>query len=126
MIGVMVDTHALLWHLFEPVQLSDRAISSLRGTIRAGETIYASTISIIEVCYLVEKRRLPPETFDNLVLAFHDVEIPVMLLPVDEDVALAVERISRPNFQSLTEPAQDRVVIPNLRNAERQLAYPSS
>ena len=95
MIGVMADTHALLWHLLEPSQLSERAISSLRGAIRAGETIYASTISIIEVCYLVEKHRLPPETFDNLVLAFHDVEVSLMLLPVDEDVALAIERIPR-------------------------------
>jgi PIN domain nuclease of toxin-antitoxin system len=95
MIGVMADTHALLWHLFEPAQLSELAISSLRATIRAGETIYASTISIIEVCYLVEKHRLPSEAYDNLVLAFHDVEIALMLLPVDEDVALAIERIPR-------------------------------
>jgi PIN domain nuclease of toxin-antitoxin system len=95
MTGVMADTHALFWYLFEPARLSEKALSRLRGTVRGGETIYLSAVSIIEVRYLVEKGRLPPEAYDNFVMALHDPDEPLVVLAIDEDVALAVERIPR-------------------------------
>lgn len=95
MIAVMADTHAVFWYLFEPSQLSEKAISRLRETARAGETIYLSAVSIIEVCYLVEKGRLPPEGYDNFVMALHDPDEALGVLTIDEDIALAVERIPR-------------------------------
>ncbi len=93
--GVLADTHALLWYLLEPAQLSGQALAALRGTAGAGEPIYLSAVSIIEVRYLVEKGRLPLEAYDSLVMALHDLETALVLLAVDEDVALAVERIPR-------------------------------
>jgi PIN domain nuclease of toxin-antitoxin system len=95
MTGVMADTHAILWYLFEPSRLSEKAMSRLRETARASATIYLSAVSIIEVCYFVEKGRLPPEAYDNLVLALHDPDEALVVLSIDEDVALAVERIPR-------------------------------
>jgi PIN domain nuclease of toxin-antitoxin system len=40
MTGVMADTHALFWYLFEPSRLSEKAVSRLRGTVQAAETIW--------------------------------------------------------------------------------------
>ncbi len=93
--GLMADTHSLLWYLFQPAYLSASATSAFRNTIREGQTIRASVMSIIEVRYLVEKGRLPPIYYEDVVLSAHDPNLAIELLPIDEDVALAVERIPR-------------------------------
>jgi PIN domain nuclease of toxin-antitoxin system len=95
MSGLMADTHALVWYLFQPARLSPNASVALREAIQGGDAIRASVVSIIEVRYLIEKGRLPAVYYDDLVLAAHDPNLALRLLPVDEDVALAVERIPR-------------------------------
>lgn len=91
---VLADTHALLWYLFNPTRLSHAANSALTAAESDG-VVCASMISVIEVRYLVEKSRVPPETYDDLVMAIHDPDIALTLLAIDLDVALAVERIPR-------------------------------
>jgi len=91
---VLADTHALLWFLFNPKRLSDAAHSALTAA-ESGGAVYASMISVIEVRYLVEKSRVPSETYDDLVMAIHDPDLALTLLAIDLDVALAVERIPR-------------------------------
>ena len=93
--GLIADTHALVWYLFQPAFLSAAARSAFRDTVRDGQTIRASVISIVEVRYLVEKGRLPPIYYEDVVLSAHDPNLDGELLPIDEDVALAVERIPR-------------------------------
>lgn len=103
---LLVDTHALVWYLFQPDRLSTDAMSALRDTIRTGSTIYACTMSIIEVRYLTEKGRLPAICYEDLVMAAHDPAIALEFLPLDQDVALAVERIPRNTIPDLP----DRII----------------
>jgi len=63
-------------------------------------------MSLIEVRYLVEKGKLPPGQDEDLVMAFHDPDTALELLPIDEDVALAVERIPR----DLVPDMPDRII----------------
>jgi PIN domain nuclease of toxin-antitoxin system len=93
--GILADTHAVIWYLFEPSQLSSAADAALSGAVRAGEMIYVSAISVIEVRYLVEKNKVPPTTFDDLIADLFDPAMPVNLLSVDMDVVRAVEHIPR-------------------------------
>jgi PIN domain nuclease of toxin-antitoxin system len=93
--GVIADTHVLVWYLFQPASLSPSATSALRSIVQGGQAIRASVMSIVEVRYLVEKGRLPPVYYEDLVLSAHDPNLVVEFLPIDEDVALAVERIPR-------------------------------
>ncbi len=106
MIPVLVDTHALLWFLFEPEQLSPAAKSALREADDSEKLVCASVISVIEVRYLVEKSRLPATTYDDLVMAVHDPEIALRFLPIDLDISLAVERIPRNTVPDLP----DRII----------------
>jgi len=92
---VLADTHALLWFLFNPKRLSETAKSTLEAAVESGGAVCASMISVIEVRYLVEKSRLPASTYDDLVMAIHDPDVTLRLLPIDLDVSLAVERIPR-------------------------------
>jgi PIN domain nuclease of toxin-antitoxin system len=93
--GLMADTHALVWYLFQPARLSSNAMAAMRNAVQAGSIIYASVMSIIEVRYLVEKGRLPEVYYEDLVIAAHDPNLPLQFVPIDQDVALATERISR-------------------------------
>lgn len=43
----------------------------------------------------MEKGRLPPVYYEDVVLSAHDPNLAIELLPIDEDVAVAVERIPR-------------------------------
>jgi PIN domain nuclease of toxin-antitoxin system len=95
MSDLIADTHVLVWYLFQPARLSSAALSALRNTASGGGTIHASVMSIIEVRYLVEKGRLPPVYYEDMVMAAHDPNLPLKFLPIDQDVALAVERVPR-------------------------------
>ena len=93
--GLLLDTHAIIWFLFKRAKLSTPARLAIERSEAAGERIQVSTISIIEVIYLIEKSRLPESEYEDLVFAFHDPTLNLELLSVDLDVALAVERIPR-------------------------------
>ncbi len=95
MSDLLADTHAAIWYLFEPSQLSSAADTTLSDTVQSGAVVYVSAISVIEVRYLVEKGKLPETLYEDLVTAIHDPDVPVKLLPIDWNVVHAVERIPR-------------------------------
>ena len=53
--AVIADTHTLIWSLFEPSRLSVAAKRALADAEAAGAPIYISSVSIVELRYLVEK-----------------------------------------------------------------------
>jgi len=93
--GPLLDTHAIVCFLFDRTRLSAPARAEIQRSESAGDRFQVSTISIIEVRYLIEKGRLPETAYEDLVLSFHDPLLNVDLLSVDLDVAVAVERIPR-------------------------------
>lgn len=67
MSAVLVDTHAAIWYLTAPERLSPRASAVLEESDAAGDAIYVTSISIVEMIYLVEKGRLPAYILEILV-----------------------------------------------------------
>lgn len=95
MSDLLADTHAVLWYLFDPGQLSPPADAALSGATSSGSIIYISTISIIEIVYLVEKNKLPQSAVAGLLTALNDPTLPLRTLPVDMMVAKALQQIPR-------------------------------
>jgi PIN domain nuclease of toxin-antitoxin system len=95
MSGIVADTHAVVWYIVVPARLSANARVSLEQTAFAGEPIYISAISIIEICYLIDKGRLPPLVLQRVVDALQDANSAVEIFPVDLEIALALPRIAR-------------------------------
>ncbi len=93
--GIILDTHAVVWSLFDRPRLSKAATAAIEQSEAAQVSIRVSTISIIEVRYLMEKGRLAETIYEDLVLAFHDPSLNLELFSINLDVALAVERIPR-------------------------------
>jgi PIN domain nuclease of toxin-antitoxin system len=107
MTSVLVDTHAVLWALFDTARLSKSAKAALLAA-EASESsaVYVSAISLIETCYLVEKGKIAPETYSNLRQAVQDASLSLLVLAVDQVIADALEQVPRNDVPDLP----DRII----------------
>lgn len=72
MIAGVADTHAAIWHLFDDDRLSATAKRFIDEAAVLGQRIMVSTISLVEVVYLIEKNRFPASVYDDLKEALSD------------------------------------------------------
>jgi len=95
MSAVVADTHTLIWYILEPKRLSQAAFNALEDATNEGAVIYLSAISIVEICYLIDKGRLV-ETVLSRVMGAIAVENSVLeIVPVDLEVSLAIRQVDR-------------------------------
>lgn len=66
MIAGVADTHVAIWYLFDDSKLSKAASAFIDQAVKSGAKIAVSSISLIEIVYLVEKVRLPQEVYSTL------------------------------------------------------------
>ncbi len=78
----------------------------MRAAVEEGDPIFVSAISVVEVTYLVEKRRVPPEALERLIAALNDSASGFKVAPLDLRVAVALAIIPRETVPDLP----DRVV----------------
>lgn len=91
----VADTHAVIWYLLESKKLSLNATRNFDEATRTGGQIYITSISVVEVAYLVEKGRLPDVAFEKLTNALTDPGTVLEIVPLDMAVALTIRQISR-------------------------------
>jgi len=63
---LVLDTHALIWYMGASSRLSAVAQSAIQSAIQTGMPVYVSAVSMVEIAYLSEKKRLPAELFDQI------------------------------------------------------------
>jgi PIN domain nuclease of toxin-antitoxin system len=93
--AVVADTHAIIWYLTDPTKLSSSAVAAFDGATTSGDPIFVPTISLVELCYLVEKGKLPETTMTTVLGAFNLPYTPLELMPLTPKIALTLRRISR-------------------------------
>ncbi|NEQ19083.1 MAG: type II toxin-antitoxin system VapC family toxin [Microcoleus sp. SIO2G3] len=103
MISVVADTHTLIWYIFELERLSETALTALEEAVNAGNPIYLSAISIVEISYLVEKGRLAQEVLIRVFNALDDPNVGIVLAPLDRSISATVRQI-------------DRITVPDMRD----------
>jgi PIN domain nuclease of toxin-antitoxin system len=106
MLGVVLDTHALVWLLANSPRLSENAAGAIETATTAGKAVVVASISIVEIIYLVEKGRLPPDAYERLGEALRDASSPLVVAALDSGVANAITRIPR----DLVPDMPDRVI----------------
>jgi PIN domain nuclease of toxin-antitoxin system len=104
--SVLAGTHAAFWCLAEPSHLSDAAKDAFFRTFTSGGVVYISSISLVEIRYLVEKGKLPQSAWEDCLSAVRDPSIALEVLPVDAAVASGIERIPRKTVPDLP----DRII----------------
>jgi PIN domain nuclease of toxin-antitoxin system len=95
MAAVVADTHAVIWYLLDQQTLSHEANAAIEQTVKAGDPIYLSTISLIEITYLVEKGRLPLKALEQLNKALDLPAAALVCVPITLDISRTLAQISR-------------------------------
>ncbi len=95
MLKAIADTHAVIWYLENDPRLSATARDTIDTAAQNGDRIGISTITLIEMIYLIEKGRIVPGTFDTLRLVLDLPNAVFQEFPCDREVALALRTIPR-------------------------------
>jgi PIN domain nuclease of toxin-antitoxin system len=93
--AIVADTHAIIWYLVEPERLSQVALDALEGAIAAGAPVYISAISLIEICYLIEKRRIASDLLQRILAVLNEPDSSLIVVPIDLAISIAVQNIDR-------------------------------
>lgn len=95
MICAVADTHALIWYLFDDNRLSRLARDFMDNAAKNGDQIGISSISLIEIVYLVEKEKIEPETFERLLQSINSEDAALMEIPVTGSIAGRMREVAR-------------------------------
>jgi PIN domain nuclease of toxin-antitoxin system len=109
---IVADTHTAVWYLLNAPNLSTQARAAMDEATDAGDPIYVSSISLVEIVYLVEKGRLPGVVIDRLTAALSDPGAAFVIAPLTESIALDVQRISR----DIVPDMPDRIIAATAHN----------
>ncbi|MBI2767361.1 MAG: type II toxin-antitoxin system VapC family toxin [Chloroflexi bacterium] len=93
--NVVADTHAVIWLLSERHKLSRAAATVLDQAIATGGTVFVSAITLVEMTYLVEKRKIPAFVLSDLERAIETASLAMGLHPVELQIARALARVPR-------------------------------
>jgi PIN domain nuclease of toxin-antitoxin system len=91
----VVADHAIIWYITEPNKLSNNASKALEQAINDRDFIYLSAISLVEICYLVEKGKLPAIVLQRLTEVLTEPEAEIAIVPLDLAIGLTIQNIDR-------------------------------
>ncbi len=92
--AAIADTHALIWFLWGDPRMSRVAGAIFDDAAATGLLVGVSSISFVEIVYLIEKRRIDPRTLSKAydILDLGDV---LEEVEVDRDIVPALAMIPR-------------------------------
>ena len=91
----VADTHALIWYLFDDRRLSRIAKQFIDNAAKEGKQIGFSSISVVEIVYLVEKKKIKPDTLKRLLNETQSGDTALVEVPVTGKIAQTMQSISR-------------------------------
>jgi PIN domain nuclease of toxin-antitoxin system len=106
LIAGVADTHAALWYLLKNPLLSATARTFIEDAARNGHDIVISSISLAEIVYLVEKKRLPASAYSELETALADPDFVLQEAALTGEIVKAMWRVSRESVPDMP----DRIV----------------
>ena len=95
MYSIVADTHAIIWYLSASSKLSSRAKTAFLKAFDSGGKVHISSISIAEIIYLVEKKRIPKAALNRLVNSLKDENSFFVIVPFTLEIALEISSIPR-------------------------------
>lgn len=106
MSSVVVDTHSAIWYLEKSQSLSEPGFEAIDTAFRTGGNVCLTSISLIEVLYLIEKSKLKQEALERLIQTCTDVTTGSMLVPLDLHIAQTIARVPRDSVPDMP----DRII----------------
>jgi PIN domain nuclease of toxin-antitoxin system len=102
---IVIDTNVVIWYFGDYSRLSPDAEKTIDDVVESG-TVFVSSITIVELTYLLEKNRIPVEVMDKLREALDDESTSFRLAELNRLVAEDIQRIDR----SIVGDMPDRII----------------
>ena len=102
----VTDTHPLLWHLTRDSRLSPSAKNVFERTDAGADQVIIPSIVLIEIIYLIEKKRFPLALIDQVLGLLRNSTPNYWVANLDVEVILAARSINRSDIPELP----DRVI----------------
>lgn len=93
MLAAVADTHSVVWYLANDPRLSAPAKGVFEEAAQRGDQIAISSITLIEMVYLVERGRIPAGHFSQLAIELSEPGSLLTEIPVSLSVARALARV---------------------------------
>jgi PIN domain nuclease of toxin-antitoxin system len=106
MTGLVLDTHSLVWYLLGSQRLSSTAGHEIDACLERGDSLKVASVSLVELIYLVEKKRLPEIVKARLAELLDIPDAGVLVVPLDRQIADTVSAIDRSSVPDMP----DRII----------------
>ena len=93
MIVGVLDTHTILWFLSGDAKLSAAARNFITNASIAGNDLAISSITLVEMVYLIEKGKVPAERFTQIIRMIRQPGEGLVEIAVDAEIARSLTRI---------------------------------
>jgi PIN domain nuclease of toxin-antitoxin system len=104
MIVAVVDTHALIWAVLGDSRLSAAARAAM--TVGGSDSVGVSAISLVEIVYLEEKKRLGMGIFARIASTLAAPAGALVTIPVDAAIARSLALVNRDSIPDMP----DRII----------------
>lgn len=106
MIRAIADTHAILWYLYNDLRLSPMAGATMDTIVKVEDEIAISSISLVEIAYLVEKSRIPLDAFDRVTTELNTPGTNLQEISLNQHVADSLRQVLRSQVPEMA----DRII----------------
>jgi PIN domain nuclease of toxin-antitoxin system len=106
MISAIADTHAVLWYLYDDARISGKAKRFIEETNDQGNQIGISTITLVEIVYLIEKGRINMKAFAKLNSELKDNQSVLQEIPLTNRIVIELAKINRKSIPDMP----DRII----------------
>ena len=110
-IQAVADTHALIWYLSNDSRLSETARLAIEGIEKTGNHLAVSAITLVEIVYLIEKNRIPAQSYERAVTLLGQDNAFVVQTPLDRLIVDAMRQIDRDQIPDMP----DRIIAATAR-----------
>jgi PIN domain nuclease of toxin-antitoxin system len=95
MSACVADTHAVIWHLMNDLRLSPAAAQAMQNAAAAGDPVFVSAITLVEIVYLIDKGWFPQSLLTGVVNTLNDPTRELTLAALDDEIAQTMQQIPR-------------------------------
>ena len=106
MIAGVADTHAVIWYLAPDPRLSSNARAFIDSAFIVGNQVAISTITLVEIIYLIERSRIPAETLSRLARELTKPRPALVKTPLTLEVARTLSLVDTPQIPDMP----DRII----------------
>ncbi len=106
MLQAVADTHAVIWYVYADYRLSTTARTTIDNIASRGNQVGLSSITLAEIVYLCEKRRIAVDTLLRLLIALDQSDAVFTELPLNRNIISTMQSVERAQVPDLP----DRII----------------